>query len=85
MQQIQFSDEQTSHWAGMDDFLLISPDGEHRIALCYAGEPPHGDSYHNVAIDDRPFPGFAWTRSDPKQLDIPITIGRMSPWGFQSW
>ena len=60
MQQIQFTVTQTSHWAGMDDFLLVSPDGAHRIELRYAGEPPHGDSYHIVTIDERPFPGFAW-------------------------
>jgi hypothetical protein len=44
----------------MGDFLLCTPDGRHEIELLYAGEPPHGDSYHTIKIDGDTFPGFAW-------------------------
>ena len=44
----------------MGDYVLVSPDGVHRIALAYAGEPPHGDSYHRAVIDGRAFPRYVW-------------------------
>lgn len=47
-------------WAGMGNFRLVSPDGTHAAELVYEGEPPHGDSYHAMRIDGRPFPGHAW-------------------------
>lgn len=47
-------------WAGMGDYVLISPDGSHRASLLYAGEPPHGDSYHRLNIDGKKFPGYVW-------------------------
>lgn len=28
--------------------------------LRYAGEPPHGDSYHHATVDGVPLPGFVW-------------------------
>lgn len=47
-------------WAGMGDYVLISPDANHRASLLYAGEPPHGDSYHKLTVDGKKFPGYAW-------------------------
>ena len=60
IQELQFPADGSSVWAGMGDFQLVSPDGAHRLDLRYAGEPPHGDSYHSAAIDGRPFPGHVW-------------------------
>ncbi len=57
---IQCTADGSSQPAGMDDFMLCSPDGVHRIEIIYAGEPPHGDSYHRVVIDGITFPGYAW-------------------------
>ena len=41
---LQFSEDGHARWAGMGDFVLVSPDQVHRVELIYAGEPPHGDS-----------------------------------------
>ena len=60
MQTIRLPADGTSRWAGMADYLLLSPDGGHRVLLKYAGEPPHGDSFHVVEIDGTRLPGFAW-------------------------
>ncbi|TXI96722.1 MAG: hypothetical protein E6Q34_00650 [Burkholderiaceae bacterium] len=57
---IQFTADGTSNWAGMRDYILISPNQLHRIVLTYKGEPPHGDSYHRGLIDGRIFPGYIW-------------------------
>jgi len=50
----------TSRWAGMGNFRLFSPDGRHEITLRYAGEPPQGDSYHELEVDGAKLPGLAW-------------------------
>ena len=60
MTDMRFEADGSARWAGMGDFRLISPDGNHTVEIRYAGEPPHGDSYHRVTIDERTFPGFAW-------------------------
>ena len=57
---IQFSQDGTSRWAGMADLVLLAPGGGHEVRLYYAGEPPHGDSYHQAEIDGVPFPGLVW-------------------------
>lgn len=57
---LHFAPDGRSRWAGMGDYLLISPDGRHRVLSRYAGEPPHGDSFHRLQIDGRDFPGHAW-------------------------
>ena len=59
-QRIQFTQDSLCQWAGMGDFLLVSPDGEHTLELRYEGEPPHGDSYHKARIDGRAYPGSVW-------------------------
>jgi hypothetical protein len=50
----------SSAWAGHRSLLFPSPDGKHEVRATYAGEPPHGDSYHDVAVDGVAFPGHAW-------------------------
>ncbi len=57
---IRFARDGQARWAGMGDFVLVSPDGAHRVELTYVGEPPHGDSYHRATIDGAAFPGEVW-------------------------
>ena len=57
---IKFNNDNLAQWAGMGNYLLISPDGQHKIELKYEGEPPHGDSYHKISVNNRPLPGLAW-------------------------
>ena len=57
---IQFTKDRLCHWAGMADYVLVSPDGAHIIELPYVGEPPHGDSYHKAIVDGRSYPGYVW-------------------------
>lgn len=59
-ERIDFPADGESRWAGMANYLLASPNGQHQVALRYAGEPPHGDSYHEVEVDGARLPGFAW-------------------------
>jgi hypothetical protein len=60
MQRVQFTNDGSARWAGMGDFVLVSPDSQHTIELTYVGEPAHGDSYHRANIDGSAFPGYAW-------------------------
>lgn len=46
--------------AGMGDYQFNSSCGSHSVVIKYKGEPPHGDSYHTIEIDEIKFPGFAW-------------------------
>lgn len=59
---VQFTADGSSKWAGMGDYILISPNQMHRIEIIYESEPPHGDSYHRGTIDGKIFPGFIWGR-----------------------
>lgn len=47
-------------WAGMGNYILLTPDGQHQLKLTYIAEPPHGDSYGSLVIDGVKLPGFAW-------------------------
>ncbi|CAB3736091.1 hypothetical protein LMG24238_06194 [Paraburkholderia sediminicola] len=57
---IQFTVGAPCHWAGMGDYVLLSPDQSYKVSLRYVGEPPQGDSYHLIDIAGRRFPGYAW-------------------------
>lgn len=46
--------------AGMGDFDIRSSDAKVSIIIKYVGEPPHGDSYHSMSINKKPFPGYVW-------------------------
>jgi len=48
---------------GMGDFELLTPNGGHRVQVVYRGEPPHGDSYHDISVDGVAVPGYAWGRN----------------------
>lgn len=58
--ELQFPSEGGHLWASMGNYVLISPKGKHKIDLTFSGEPPHGDSYHELKIDGKTFPGYAW-------------------------
>lgn len=58
--ELDFAPDGESRWAGMGDYILRSPDRSHEIALRYLGEPPHGDSYHELQIDGVRMPGYVW-------------------------
>lgn len=47
-------------WAGHGHYRLISPSRRQIVRLRYVGEPPHGDSYHQLHVDDAALPGFVW-------------------------
>ena len=49
-----------SFWAAYSSFLFLSPDRSQRVKAEYVGEPPHGDSYHQLIVNERKLPGFAW-------------------------
>lgn len=53
----------SSVWAGMSNYVLEDVSGRHRIDLPYVGELPHGDSIHDLRVDGRKLPGFAWGRN----------------------
>lgn len=59
-QTINIPADGTAVWAGMGNYILVSPDGQHQLKLTYIAEPPHGDSYGSLVIDDVKLPGFAW-------------------------
>lgn len=56
----QLANDGSAIWAGMGDYILVSPNGAHRVELIYESEPPHGDSYHRGVFDGHPFPGHLW-------------------------
>ena len=60
METIRFAADGSSRWAGMGDYRLVSPNGKHTLSVRYAGEPPHGDSFHELLVDGRKFPGWVW-------------------------
>lgn len=57
---IEYTKDKLCHWAGMGDYELISPDGKYILQIPYEGEPPHGDSYHRVVINERVLGFHAW-------------------------
>lgn len=57
---ILFTPSELCQWAGMGDYELVSPDGNHTAHIAYEGEPPFGDSYHKAVIDGHAFPGHVW-------------------------
>lgn len=44
----------------MEDFELSLKLAAIIVKIIYVSEPPHGDSYHHLYIDDKKFPGYVW-------------------------
>lgn len=59
-ERIDFPADGECRWAGMANYLLVPPDRRHQVTLNYAGEAPHGDSFHTVEVDGARLPGLAW-------------------------
>lgn len=57
---IEFSADGEGRWAGMGNYVLVSPDKQQEIALRYVGEPPHGDSFHELTLGEARLPGYVW-------------------------
>jgi hypothetical protein len=60
MENIYMPSDGTPIWFGYGHGLLFSPNSLNKITLKYIGEPPHGDSYHTILINEHKFPGYAW-------------------------
>lgn len=57
---VEMPNDGNSIWIGMDDFILKTHNSKQHIIIKYLGEPPHGDSYHKLTINNIECPGFAW-------------------------
>lgn len=60
MEALKLPGDGSCKWAGMGDYQLISPNESIAATITYAGEPPHGDSYHSLSINGKKFPGYVW-------------------------
>lgn len=60
MEIIRTSNDYKCQWYGMGDFKITLEKSSHIIELTYKGEPPHGDSYHIMKINDFQIPGLTW-------------------------
>lgn len=60
MTSITYSSDLESTFLGMDDYDVFLELSGHHIKLKYVGEPPHGDSFHELFINNTKFNGFAW-------------------------
>jgi hypothetical protein len=62
MEEIEFQENgRVSKWWGYSSYYCDPPKGGSRIYLPYAGEPPHGDSYHKLIIDSKTIRGYVWS------------------------
>ena len=60
MEIIEINNDFDSHIFAMDDFELYLKLANVKIRIIYVSEPPHGDSYHHLFINDKRFPGYVW-------------------------
>ena len=60
MEKIEINNDFDSHIFAMDDFELYLKLASVKIRIIYVSEPPHGDSYHHLFINDKRFPGYVW-------------------------
>lgn len=62
MEEIKFGESgRQADWWGYGDYFCTAPETGRRIQLPYAGEPPHGDSYHNLFIESKTIRGYVWS------------------------
>jgi hypothetical protein len=50
------------HYLSYGDTDCFSPNQKYKTRWVYDGEPPHGDSWHLVWLDDKLLPGCYWGR-----------------------
>lgn len=60
MEKIEIIDDHTPKGLCYRSFELDLKLRNHRVEIIYISEPPHGDSYHTMRIDDREIPGYVW-------------------------
>ena len=60
MELIKLKSTSESKWFGMRDCQIELEDSGHIIELKYISEPPHGDSYHELRINNKLFQGYVW-------------------------
>lgn len=60
MEKIEIKNDFDSHILAMDDFELSLKLANAVVKIIYVSEPPHGDSFHHLFINDRKFPGYVW-------------------------
>lgn len=60
MREIEFKDGSRSDYWGYGDFYLYSKLSKTKILLPYKSEPPHGDSYHQLIINEKTIRGYIW-------------------------
>ena len=60
MEKIKIENDTQTYWLGMSDYEINLPMIHKIIRLAYISEPPHGDSYHKLFIDETEFPGYVW-------------------------
>ena len=54
------NENDNSIWLGMSDYRLILKQSNHEILMKYIGEPPHGDSYHQIELNGKLLKGYYW-------------------------
>lgn len=60
MEKIEIKNDFDSHILAMEDFELSLKLADAVVKIVYVSEPPHGDSYHHLFINDKKFPGYVW-------------------------
>ncbi len=60
MEKIDLADDLHTHWFGMGNYEINLTLINKTVKIIYVSEPPFGDSYHNLYIDDVEFTGFVW-------------------------
>jgi len=60
MKKVTLGDDSQLHWFGMGDYEIDLALINKIIKVIYVAEPPFGDSYHKLYIDDVEFDGFVW-------------------------
>jgi len=58
MEKIKIENDTQTYWLGMSDYEINLLMVHKIIRLVYISEPPNGDSYHKLFIDETEFPGY---------------------------
>jgi len=59
-EEVKIEDDTQTYWFGMNDYEIDLQIINKVIRLIYISEPPFGDSYHKLYIDEVEFPGYVW-------------------------